>query len=238
MGELEPETARSVFEHCNSCPECGAELAMIITLRSTVVGSERRYGRTWSSLAIAASLVVLIAAGAFFANLIGPGLRTVNDASSGPAAAESALASLATQETLPRGFFELRFGGLVPVDTSERLLQQGLEALVEERFEEADQVLSRRLASSPRDIEASTYLGIARYLQGDLSDETLALLTRSGQSPQMNRIGSWYVGNVLLARGEVAAATLVFESLLDANDRSGRQARAILDRIAASGNRE
>ena len=166
MGELERETARSVFEHCNSCPECGAELAMIIRLRSTVVGSERRYGRTWSWLAIAASLVVLIAAGAFFANLVGHRFRPVNDASSGAASAEPALASLATQETIPRGFFELRFGGLVPVDTGERLLQQGLEALVEERFEEADQVLSRRLASSPRDIEASTYLGIARYLQG------------------------------------------------------------------------
>lgn len=243
MGELEPETARSVFEHCNSCPECGAELAMIITLRATVVASERPDARTWPWLAVAASVLLLIAIGVAVANLgvgflpMRPWTSTVGDEPPGPgpgaevAPRQADYASLATRETLPQAHVDFRYGLATPAAANQRLIRQGVQAIVDERFDDAERILRRLHEERPSDAEISVHLGVAMYLQGDLSDVTETLLRDAPPTASLGRTGHWYLGNLLLARGDVQRARSVLESLVGADDRWGRRAQELLRAI-------
>lgn len=244
MGELETETARSVFEHCNSCPECGAELAMIISLRATVVAAERPDARTWPWLAVAASVLLLIAMGIALANL-GVGFLpmrawtgTVGDEPPGPRTEVSPgqpdYASLATRETLPQAHVNFRFGLAMPASANQGMLRQGVQAIVDERFDDAEWILQQLHEIRPDDTEVSVYLGVAKYFQGDVSEETAARLRLEPPTDSLGRAGHWYLGNLLLARGELQQARLVLDSLVGADDRWGRRAQELLQAIDRS----
>lgn len=229
VGELTEARARAVFNHCSGCPECGRQLAMILQLRAEAVAQASMEAdvpskRPWRWMAAAAAAILMV--GAFMIwNLI----------DRGPYWPESPYNDLVTDAPMPRGWYDFRFGGALSTATGGDLTRAGLEALVDERYDEAIALLEESIERTPTDTEAIAYLGIARYLTRDVSDETIEML-RTGTSDRFaDRIAKWYLANALLVRGNLEEARSVLDDLSFHDDRSGRLARALLARLPDSG---
>ena len=224
IGELSETRARAVFNHCSGCEDCGRELATIMELRAEAVAADsmRESSGAWRWVAVAAGVVLLLAA-ALLGGRIGTEL--------GWGTAASPYAELATQETLPDGYYDFRFGGVRLAGTADQELRDGLLAITETRYDEATSMLESYLAGHPNDREGRAYLGIARYLAGDVSFRTVELLEIGATDARVSRIAAWYLGNAELKVGDLEAARKRFESLAASNDRVGRDSRAMLARL-------
>lgn len=234
LGELTVERSRQVWQHCSGCAECGNELAAIILVRSAAVTDEpaERPAWNWKYLVIAASIIVVVGLGFLFSRTLRDPADTEAPRLNVPAtSAQSEYAALATRETLPQSHVDFRFGTAVLAGTNQGRVRDAVQAIVDERFEQAEQALEVLLRANPSDREVSVHLGVARYFRGDLSGGTETLLRSERPVGSLGRTGYWYLGNLLLARGEIADARLVLESLTGADDRWGRRATALLQQL-------
>lgn len=139
----------------------------------------------------------------------------------------------ATRETVPRWYHDFFYGSRRSLD--DRLVARGLDLLVQGRYGAALQMLEPLHDERPRDAEVAAYLGIARYLLGDASGDTVDLLDRGTGSGRAGRLAGWYLANARLARGEIVQARRQLEALAWIGDWVGREARALLDRLDRPG---
>lgn len=237
LGELTVERSRQVWQHCSGCADCGNELAAIILLHSSAIGEEpaERPGRDWKYLAIAASIIVVVGLVFLFSQMPRDPVDTPEVGAGAPGtSALPEFAALATRETLPQSHVDFRFGGAVRAGADQGQVRDAVQAIVDERFEQAAQSLEGLHRAIPSDPEVSVHLGVARYFLGDLSAETEALLRSARPVGSLGRTGHWYLGNLLLARGDVTEARAVLETLTGADDRWGRRATALLQELDRS----
>lgn len=257
LGELTAERSRQVWQHCSGCSECGNELAAVILVRSAAITDEAaerpraessRAGRsleespredrpreTWKYLAIAASIVVVIGIGwASLRLLRGPSDEQLAGTGAPAAPAAPEYAALATRETLPQTHLDFRFGLATPAASTHRgRVRDGVHAIVDGRYDEAESSLRALMLESPSE-EAAVYLGIAMYLRGDLSDEAAKLLSAADPARgSLGRAGHWYLANLFVARGEIDAARPILERLgaREFTDRWGRRAQGLLEEL-------
>ena len=97
-----------------------------------------------------------------------------------------------------------------------------------------DEIVEPLTEQPTREPEASAYLGIAMYLTGDNSGRTVDLLEAGTGSTRAGRISDWYLANVLLSRGDIAAARRRLRGLAFVGDWVGRRSQSLLDQLAGT----
>ena len=102
------------------------------------------------------------------------------------------------------------------------------------QFDEAIATLEPLTETPGSESEASAYLGIARYLTGDVSSRTVELLETGTTSTRAGRIADWYLANAHLSRGEIREARDRLRGLAFVGDWVGRQSQELLDRLEAA----
>lgn len=238
LGRLTVERSREVWQHCSTCSTCGNELAGIILLRTGAIteAAAERPQWTWKYLAIAASIVLVVGIGWVSWRLLpGPSGDQLTAPTAPAVPVPSEYADLATRETLPQTHLDFRFGVATPAGTERGRVREGVQAIVDGRFDEAERSLRTLMLSDPSE-ETAVYLGVALYLQGDLSDETATLLGAADPAGgSLGRAGHWYLANLFVARGEVDAARPILEQLGAADDRWGRRSLELIEKIASFG---
>lgn len=257
LGALPAERSRQVWQHCSGCSECGNELAAIILVRSAAITEEaaehpredrsrveplredrpgeKRSRENWKYLAIAASIVATIGIGWMSLRLLrGPSDGQLAGTRAPAVPADPDYAALATRETLPQTHLHFRFGMATPAAGTHRgRVREGVQAIVDGRYDEAESSLRALMLESPSE-ETAVYLGIAMYLRGDLSDEAANLLSAADPAGgSLGRAGHWYLANLFVARGEIGAARPILERLgaREGTDRWGRRAQGLLERL-------
>lgn len=236
LGRLTVERSREVWQHCSTCATCGNELAGIILLRTGAItdAAPEHPQWTWKYLAIAASIVLVVGIGwASWRLLPGPSGDQLPAPAVPTVPAPSEYADLATRETIPQTHLDFRFGVATPAGTEKGQVREGVQAIVDRRFEEAERSLRALMLRNPSE-EIAVYLGVTRYLQGDLSDETANLLAAADPARgSLGRAGHWYLANLFVARGEIDAARPILEQLGADDDRWGRRALELLEKLAS-----
>ncbi len=216
-GALSGDEARAVVAHGTTCSECGDRLGTMMLLRSGAAKAAIA-PRVPRGLRVAA-LVVALAAG-----LVG-GLVVAR------ALAPNPWAEHATTDTVPQWFHDFLYGSRAEISERDAALAAGLELLVRGELAQAIQTLEPLTELPGREPEASAYLGIARYLTGDVSRGTVDLLEAGTVSTRAGRISDWYLANALLARGDITAARRRLQGLAFVGDWVGRQSQALLDAL-------
>lgn len=214
-GALSGDEARAAVGHCRECSECGDRLGTMMLLRSGAAKSALapRVPRHLRVAALLLTLLVGVVGGVFLARALAP----------------NPWAEVATADTVPRWFHDFLYGyrdGTGPRDVE---LAEGLDLLVRGEFEAAIEKLeplAEEMRSAP---EASAYLGIARYLTGNVSRSTVALLEAGTTSSRAGRIADWYLANTLLARGDVDRARRRLTGLAFVGDWVGRRSEELLE---------
>ncbi|MGD8331441.1 MAG: hypothetical protein PVJ49_18560, partial [Acidobacteriota bacterium] len=110
-------------------------------------------------------------------------------------------------------------------------LAEGLDLLVRGEYQQAIEKLGPLVEEVRSAPEASAYLGIARYLTGDVSRTTVGLLETGTTSARAGRIADWYLANALLVRGDVTRARARLQGLAYVGDWVGRQSQALLEQL-------
>ena len=114
-------------------------------------------------------------------------------------------------------------------------IREGGELLAAGEYAAAVVALEREYAAHPDSSLVATYLGTARYLNGDDAPEVRQLLTRgvgTGDSrTPASSYAEWYLANHLLRVGRIDEAIAILEIVVDLEGRLGRKASATLDRI-------
>ena len=216
-GALSGDEARAVVTHSTRCSECGDRLGTMMLLRSGAAKAalKPRVPRGVRVAATVAMLAVTLVAGGFLARALAP----------------NPWAEHATTETVPRWFHDFLYGSRSEISERDAALAAGLELLVRGDFAGAIAKLTPLTTEPGREPEASAYLGIARYMTGDASRATVELLEVGTTSARAGRISDWYLANVLLARGDVAAARRRLRGLAFVGDWVGRQSQSLLDAL-------
>jgi len=219
-GLLPRKRHREVWSHREHCPTCDMRLAKIIILSTNHRQQMKRRARGRRHLLIAASVVVLVGVAA--------GLAVSGYFSD----SSSRLAELATTETIPEPHVHLRFGGSLPAssDLYEYRLKTGMAALVQQDYPLAVETLEDLFEEHAGSAEVAAYLGVARYLSGDNSDRTKALLGQGAQDmhDMISRAATWYLANSCLRSGDTEAAIQLLQSL-DPDETDDRYARSSVD---------
>jgi len=214
---LTGDEARSVVAHCGECSECGDRLGTMMLLRSGAAKAAMapRVPRGMRAAALVTTLVAGLVGGVFLARALAP----------------NPWAEHATADTVPRWYHDFLYGQRADINARDAALAEGLDLLVRGEYARAIDRLEP-LTQEPRSApEASAYLGIARYLTGDISRSTVALLETGTSSSRSGRIADWYLANVLLARGDVDRAQRRLRGLAAVGDWVGRQSQALLDAL-------
>lgn len=214
-GALSGDEARAVVNHCGECSECGDRLGTMMLLRSGAAKAALAplVPRGVRVAALVMTLVVGLVGGVFLARALAP----------------NPWAEHATADTVPRWFHDFLYGYRDGVGATDAALAEGLDLLVRGEFQQAIDVLEPLIQDARRAPEASAYLGIARYLTGDVSRSTVALLEQGTSSSRAGRIADWYLANALLARGNVERARRRLTGLAFVGDWVGRRAQELLD---------
>lgn len=214
-GVLTGDEARSVVSHGGVCVACGDRLGTLMLLKAASVETLRLPRLPRGTRRTAAVLLVF--------GLLTGGFFLVHEMMPNP------WEEHATHETVPGWFYSFLYRGEDARSTSE--VARGLSLLVEGRFEEAIEALEPRASGRNPDPEAATYLGIARYLNGDSSRGTVRLLESGTSSSRSGRLARWYLASVLLSRGDVDGATVQLKELATVRDWFGRAAEALLEKL-------
>ncbi len=216
-GALSGDEARAVVGHCGECSECGDRLGTMVLLRSGAAKAALapRVPRGTRAAALVLTLVAGLAGGVVLARALTP----------------NPWAEHATADTVPRWFHDFLYGYRTDISESDVALAEGLDLLVRGDYSKAIAKLEPLATQPGRQPEASAYLGIARYLTGDASRATVDLLEAGTTSTRAGRISDWYLANVLLARGDVAAARQRLRGLAFVGDWVGRQSKVLLDAL-------
>jgi hypothetical protein len=199
-------------------------LVLMMEKRREWIRQRRRRRR----LQAAAAVVLLAGAGTVFlgARMSGNGTDPRYD-----------LAALATTETIPESHVGLRFRLATPASPGgyDSDFKAGMEALVREDYLTGVEILERLHASHPSETEISTYLGVARYLSGDDSDGTQALLAQGTVHHQdmIRRTAAWYLANSCLRSGDIDTTVQILQTpdLIGTDTRYGRYSEDLLRRI-------
>jgi hypothetical protein len=214
-GSLTGERAVDVAAHCRICSSCGDELGTMMLLKTSWGESLRvpLVSRTSRRMLGVALVAAAIAAGGWVYDRMMPNPWKEH----------------ATSETVPRWFYDFFDRG--PGSWSSGDSARGLALLVEGRYAEAIEELEPLVESHPEDTEASTYLGVARFLSGDASRSTVRLLEQGTSSFRAGRLARWYLANAWLVRGDVDRAVEELEELAATGDWFGRSAKALLKKL-------
>lgn len=234
-GTLPAERAAELREHCLECGPCGDQLAVVVLLRRGSGGRNRRATRRWQ---VAAAAILLVGLGlvALFASLETGSTKAPRISREREVVDE--YAALASDANLLHpavvDLYERQYGEPVSERSPERRLVQGLELLVQDRPAAAVEVLQEVWRARPNDPAVAGYLGIARYLDGDVSPATERLLVAATERAQrgMAFYFRWYTANLYLRRGNVAAAEILLDddTLLAVQPTAG-PARELLGKI-------
>jgi tetratricopeptide (TPR) repeat protein len=243
-GEAAAAEADAVLRHGRACRECGDLLAMMLALRemdavaptqapergAAAIHGRRRLG------AIAAAIVLAMLVGAVMvSSLLQP--HPERDPGTG-AAVDPALVArgrqLATRVPPDAVMAEFYRGSIVRApEATRQQIYRAFALVTEERYDEAIRRLEPVYEQQPNDGEAAAVLGIARYLGGDDGDRTVELLRqgRAQRPADLSHLSAWYLGNLVLRRGEVVQAREVLEELSQWPDDPGVRAAALLDEL-------
>jgi hypothetical protein len=215
QGARGADEARGLASHGSSCAWCGDRLGTLILLRAAAIESFRlpqlpRGASRFLSVLLASALLAT-------AIIVARGMMP------------NPWKEHATQESVPRWFYPFLYRGEGAGSGSD--MARGLSLVIEGRYEEAIEVLEPLALGRDANAEAETYLGIARYLTGDSSRETLRLLESGTSSSRAGRLARWYLANVLLTRGDIEGATAHLTELATLRDWFGRAAAALLEEL-------
>jgi hypothetical protein len=214
-GALTADEAHEVVSHGRACVACGNRLGTMMLLRAASVEGLRVPLLPRAHRRAARALLVVLSLGA--------GLFLLREAWPNP------WKEHASHETVPRWFYEFLYRSQDPRRQSD--IARGLSLLVEGKYEEAIATLEPLSQGSSPDTDATTYLGIARYLSGDTSRRTVRLLESGTSSPTVGRLARWYLASVLLSRGDLEGARSHLRALEELRDWFGRAAEALLEKI-------
>jgi hypothetical protein len=215
QGALAADEARALVSHGTTCASCGDRLGTMMLLRAASAEALRlpRVPRGYRRAAWVLLPVLSLTVGFLLVRQLMPNPWEAH----------------ATRETVPRWFSDFLYRNRNPESASE--LARGLSLLVEGKYEEATETLEPWVQGGSQNAEASTYLGIARYLSGDSSRRTLRLLHAGTSSSRVGRLARWYLANVLLSRGDVDEAAKHLTALAGVRDWFGRAAKALLEKL-------
>lgn len=216
------DTGSEGLRHVRECAECQYQYVGMRMLTHVVKFRRRTRRRRLLGFAIAGLVfVMVVGGGAYFWSRPQPSLQ-----------------ALATRDTIPESFVVLRFGRGTAISGGSHLLEfrAGVESLARGDYTHAVDTLEGLLEERPGDPEIHAVLGIARYLSGDNSDETMELLESGASHPDtfINRPSRWYLANLHLRRGETERAqeSLKGLDLGEIDDRFSRLARDLRARIS------
>lgn len=255
--ELDRATADRLLEHCRSCPDCGDDLAATILLTSLSVRKRPPAWRRYAPVAAAAALVLV--AGLYFAlrprptpgpvSATGPApatqvpppatepdptaelQRRVEAAALVPETTVAELRELATAESIPPRLHEIWFDHPRPAAAGDAEVAAGARYIVQHRYREAVALLEESRRLDPASPEVAGMLGVARYLDGDHSDETVALLRAGVDARSFGTTIQWYLANLYLARGEIGRSADTLARLARKHSSTARRAQALLSRF-------
>jgi len=214
-GALSGDEARAVVAHCGECSACGDRLGTMVLLRSGAAKAALAplVPRGMRAAALVATLAAGLVGGFFLARALAP----------------NPWAEVATADTVPRWYHDFLYGYRDDVNPRDTALAEGLDLLVRGEYQQAIDRLGPLVEERRSAPEASAYLGIARYLTGDVSRTTVGLLEAGTTSARAGRIADWYLANALLVRGDVGRARARLQGLAYVGDWVGRQSQALLD---------
>jgi hypothetical protein len=224
-GDLPRRRQREIRAHCKTCSMCDLNLAKILVLRTSQRRVMKRRAKRRRQLQMAAAIVILAGTGA---------VLLLSGHYSYPA---SELAALATTETIPRSHVGPRFRLAAPASPGgyEAEFKAAMEALVREDYGAGLEILEVLHANHPSEVEISAYLGIARYLAGDDSDHTKALLAQGASHHQdmIRRAAAWYLANSCLRSGDVDSTIQILQTpdLIGTDTRYGNYSADLLRQI-------
>ena len=219
-GALSGDEARTLATHARSCSFCGNRLGSMMLLKANAVakarvpwlsGSQKRTGTTL--LAVGAIAAGLFAADAWWPN---------------------PWAEHATRESVPPWFHDFFYGtgrAESPTDAS-----RALALIVDGELDAAVDILAPLERGAGATPEVRAYLGIARYLDGNVSRRTVRLLEAGTRSNRAGRLSRWYLASTFLRRRDVDSARRELEALATTSDWFGRAAKSLLDELDPSEN--
>jgi len=216
-GALTGDEARAVVQHGSECSACGDRLGTMLLLRSGAAKAALapRIPRGLRAAALVAALAIGLVGGVLLARALAP----------------NPWAEHATVETVPRWFHDFLYGYRDDIGGGDAALAEALDLLVRGEYGQAIAKLEPLTGQRRNGAEASAYLGIARYLGGDFSRGTVALLETGITSPRAGRLSDWYLANALLARGEIERAHRRLQGLAYVGDWVGRQSQSLLENL-------
>jgi len=258
--ELDRGRADRILEHCQSCRECGDDLAATMLLTS--LEPPQREPAWRRRAALAAVGVLLLTAGLCFAvwqegtadraavipdtaprTLARvPGTvpypeahlqRRIELADDLPASTVEELRDLAAAEAFPRRFYSRWFERAQRVADGYADVAAGARRIVQRRYDDAVSLLEESRRVEPESPEVLGMLGAARYLSGDRSDATVELLRAGVDARSFGTWVQWYLANLHLARGEIGRSADTLARLARRHDLAAHQAQALLSRFPA-----
>ena len=208
-GRASKQLQRAAAAHCRHCETCSRRFAAIEVLEA----SAERYSWISNGAVVVVAMLILAAAA----------VSVYRFATTPSLSVEQQLAALATTEPIPAYIVRFHLGALAPISempgvlpVQPRLLAAG-EKLANGDNETALRELEQLRLDAPESRNVAGYLAIARYLAGDNSDETGALLehgaSTSVEDNVMATFSRWYLGNLLLRVGKTEDAIEVFRDL-------------------------
>ena len=217
-GALTGDEARAIVGHCGACTGCGDRLGTMMLLRSKAAKAALapRIPRGVRAAAVVVALAAGLVGGVVLARALAP----------------NPWAEHATADTVPRWFHDFLYGSRDSVSNRDLELARALDLLVRGELTEAIARLEPLALEPAREPEAAAYLGIAMYLNGDVSTRTVDFLETGTASTRAGRISDWYLCNALLARGDAEGARRRLRGLAFVGDWVGRQAKLLLDQLA------
>ncbi|MFW6198875.1 MAG: hypothetical protein ACOC5E_03535 [Acidobacteriota bacterium] len=246
-GALDADDAAAVLEHCESCRDCGNQLAAVLLLRQS--RESTAYPRRWIAAAAAAMLVVGLVTGVYW--LQGspgpgedslPGAPSIVEAPPGAEheAATASYADLASRE-IPDwyfGTFEIvieRFGAVAADAGGPSLIaifREAITAMKRGQYGRAVELLEPCCGGGRYHRWGTALLGAALLGEGEDLDRAAAELARVAElrSEGESEVEAWFLANLHLLQERPKPALRLLRDL-HRDTRVGRMASALIPRI-------
>jgi tetratricopeptide (TPR) repeat protein len=223
--ELDVNEMERVLEHLEHCQECSSSVQVMVRLRANreelreVLAANATpatgYGTAWRWYAAAAAALIALTSGLLF--MLIEGSRTPID-----------MAELAVEERYPYRPMILRGDSPAPAEQ----FAEAISAYEQNILPRASRLLDAYLTQNPEDADAYFYLGVCRYLLGDLLEARNALETGLGlRTIQPEEKYHWYLAQVYLKLRQADRARRELLTVISFNGEFAKKAASILVRM-------
>lgn len=233
-GHLHSGAADELLEHCESCSECGNQLAAVLLLRQSRGGRAGISGRRWIAAAAAAVLAIGLGVGGYWvsrvptpADGIDPSrpsaTMTVPEGRAEDSGGASGFSDLVTPElpdwALGSHELALSYYRAVPADSGDHstipVLREALAAIKEARYPRAVEMLSACCGEGRFDKWGTMLLGMALYAQDEDRERAASVFEEVAERDpdEEGQNARWFLANVRLLQGRPESALEVLRQI-------------------------